>query len=310
MSPRFGRCLLVLALQVGFVPSALAADDGPAQAARNYELGRQAFEAERFAEAALEFEAAFQALPHAVSLFMAADAWERAGRLEQAADAWSIVPSAPGVSAEQASQADQRRRTLERLLGTVVVTSSEAASVRLDDGVARPTPARLHATAGTRTLVVLSGGHEERRAIRLDSGQLLTLPLDSPPQRSLPPPPPAKSDVDRGPARQPSWWTTPRIVGAGLLGAGAAGLAVGTGFGLAARQTKQDFDQSPTAQLREQGLSQVRWTNVGLIGGGILLLGGASLLVWAPAPEASATGASLSTRASSGGVSVEVTGRF
>jgi len=105
--------LLLLLLAVA--PNAVATDESAATAARRYELGRAAFEGGRFAEAALEFEAAFEAVPHAVSLFMAADAWERAGRLEQAADVWSGVTSAPGVTPEQKLRAEERSRTLERL---------------------------------------------------------------------------------------------------------------------------------------------------------------------------------------------------
>jgi len=300
--------LLLLLLAVA--PNAVATDESAATAARRYELGRAAFEGGRFAEAALEFEAAFEAVPHAVSLFMAADAWERAGRLEQAADVWSGVTSAPGVTPEQKLRAEERSRTLERLLGTVIITSSAPATVRLDEGAPRRTPARLHGAAGMRTLVAVVGDQEQRRTLRLQSGQIIEVELA--PLRA-----PAAAPAEVTPATElaaapqhGAWWTTQRWVGVALIGTGVAAAGVGAGFGVAAMNTKDDFDKAPTLELREQGLNQVRWANVGLIGGGLLSLTGMGFLLWAPSVSTESGQARLRASVSTEALGVSVEGRF
>src|SRR5215471_7937691 len=65
--------------------SAFAAEpDAAAEARRQYNFGRTAYDAGRFTEAALAWEAAVAIKPHAATLYSAALAWERASHPERA----------------------------------------------------------------------------------------------------------------------------------------------------------------------------------------------------------------------------------
>ncbi len=300
------RSIACLVLSLSMAPTALAAGQAESEAARRYELGRNAFEAGRFTEAALQFQAALDAVPHAVAAVMVADAWERAGRLDRAADAWVIVPGTPGVTAEQLAQAQERGAALERLVGTLIVTSTGPARVQLDGEVARPTPARLHGETGSRTLIAVLGNAEQRRVIQLSSGRVLEVHLVATASRTLAP----TEASDPVPAEAKRWWTTPRVLGASLIGAGVASLAVGVAFGISATRTKDEFDRAPSPALRDRGLAQVRFTNVGLLAGGLLTLGGTACLVLAPTPESSPTGAVVAGRTTRQGFALRLAGTF
>jgi uncharacterized protein HemY len=52
-----------------------------------YQMGANAFAAKHFTEAALSFEAAAAARPHAAPYFMAAQAWEQADKPDRASQA-------------------------------------------------------------------------------------------------------------------------------------------------------------------------------------------------------------------------------
>ena len=68
----------------------------------------QAYEAKRFVEAALHFEAAVVQRTHAVALYTAALAWEEANRPERAADDFSRSLDVQGLSPAQAQNARER----------------------------------------------------------------------------------------------------------------------------------------------------------------------------------------------------------
>src|SRR5271170_4982971 len=96
-------------------------DDAPAspvidsaqEARQQYQAGTQAYQAKRFVEAALHFEAAVIQRPHAVALYTAALAWEQASRPERAADDFARALDVQGLSAAQIQQAHDRLSTLE-----------------------------------------------------------------------------------------------------------------------------------------------------------------------------------------------------
>src|SRR5690349_17222390 len=87
-------CTLVAAAALGmFVPSTAHAQDPPtvdsaAEARQQYQQGTQAFQAKRYEEAALHFEAAASFRTNAVALYTAALAWDLATKPERAADAY------------------------------------------------------------------------------------------------------------------------------------------------------------------------------------------------------------------------------
>src|SRR5262245_50709110 len=97
------RLVLACVLAAGVATSGVAhAQDDPAAEARTqYQLGTQAFQAKKYAEAATHFEAAAAARSNAVALYTAGLAWDLAGKNDRAADAYARALEVPGLDAKQ-----------------------------------------------------------------------------------------------------------------------------------------------------------------------------------------------------------------
>src|ERR1700722_13181735 len=105
----------VLACAVGlFAPSVLAqspspTDDASATNARSqYNAGTKAFSEQRYAEAALAFEAAAAEKPSPVALFTAALSWDRTSAPDRAADDYARALALPGLPPDKTTQAKDR----------------------------------------------------------------------------------------------------------------------------------------------------------------------------------------------------------
>ena len=114
----------------------------------------QAYQAKRFVEAALHFEAAVVQRPHAVTIYTAALAWEQASRPDRAADDFSRSLDVQGLSPAQSQNAHERLAILERAMGTLDVTAPEGWRVQLDANTGVLAPAHLHAMPGVHSLAV------------------------------------------------------------------------------------------------------------------------------------------------------------
>src|SRR6185295_7852287 len=134
--------ILALAMVVGWVSRGFAQTDDPeaTEARRLYNEARQAFKQERYREAALGFEAASKIRPHAVALYIAAQAWELAQEPVRAADAYARALSTPKLEEEQAARARERLDALEPELATALVAGREGTRVRLDDRIELTVP--------------------------------------------------------------------------------------------------------------------------------------------------------------------------
>jgi hypothetical protein len=262
------------------------AADSAAEARAQYGMGTQAFQQKRYSEAALHFEAAAAFRANGVALYTAGLAWDLASRPERAADAYARALDTPGLDAKQTSVAKDRVAALEKTLGTLVVTAPEGTKVQLDTFTEVPTPARLHGAPGVRTLSIRAKGKPiERRDVALDVGKTSTLELKDEPtppptpdveppptQEVAPPPPPPPPPPPRG------FWTTRRAIGAGVAGAGIAALGGAVLLGVSANGAKDAYDAAPSREGLDHASSLETLTNVMLVAGALVTIGGGVLL--------------------------------
>ena len=204
MSPRFLPlstalvCALGLAVSTARAQVASADDsDAAANAARSqYNAGTKAFADQRYAEAALAFEAAADAKPSPVALFTAALSWDHTNAPDRAADDYARSLALGGLPSDKAAQAKDRLSVLEGTLGAVTVSGADGVRVQIDANSERPVPATLHGAAGVHTLTVRApGGGIERRSVVLERGKTTMLDLATAPPAPAPdahaPPAPA-----------------------------------------------------------------------------------------------------------------------
>ncbi len=271
------------------IPSAAMAQEPPvvdsaAEARQQYTQGTQAFQAKRYEEAALHFEAAASFRTNAVALYTAALAWDLATRPERAADAYGRALAVGGLEPKQGNLAKDRVAQLEKTLGTVVVTAPDGWRVQLDTFTEVLTPARLHGATGVRSLSIRAPGKPiERRDVNLEASKISNLELKDEPKVVPKPEPeparPAAAVVAPPPPRQETYWITRRVIGVGVAGVGLAALGSGIILGLQANSAKDAYDAGPTRESFDHASSLQTWTNVSLIAGGVLIAGGIALVV-------------------------------
>jgi hypothetical protein len=291
MSPRFLTlstalvCALGLAVSTARAQVASADDsDAAANAARSqYNAGTKAFADQRYAEAALAFEAAADAKPSAVALFTAALSWDRTNAPDRAADDYARAVALGGLPADKGAQAKDRLSVLEGTLGAATVSGPDGARVQLDANSERPVPATLHGSAGVHTLTVRApGGAIERRSVVLERGKTSTLDLATAPPGPAPDnqaqPTPAPAPAERAPRPARSDWRTP--VGIAATGVGGATLLAGVLFGVEANDAKNAYTAAPAQATYNHASSMQTWTNVALIAGGVITAVGVTLIVW------------------------------
>lgn len=258
--------------------------DSAAEARQQYSQGTQAFQAKRYEEAALHFEAAASFRTNAVALYTAALAWDLATKPERAADAYGRALAVGGLDPKQGSLARERVAQLERTLGTVVITAPEGWRVQLDTFTEVLTPARLHGATGVRSLSIRAPGKPiERRDVNIEASKTSNLELKDEPKvvskvdAEAVKPPPVEVPASRPRAEQ--YWITRRVVGVGVAGVGLAALGGGIILGLQANSAKGAYDAGPTRESFDHASSVQTWTNVSLVAGGVLIAGGIALVV-------------------------------
>ena len=282
----------LFALPAGVASAQEAPADSAAEARAQYQKGTQAFQAKRFSEAALHFEAAAAFKANSVALFTAGLAWDNAARPERAADAYARALEVGGLEGKQNNVARDRVAALESTLGTLTVTAPDGSKVQLYTFTEVPTPARLHATPGTHALSVRAPGKPiERRDVTLEGGKTtqlelkdeIKIPTKPPPEPDKPRQvdPPTKKDPQPSypPPRVDSFWNARRAIGVGVAGIGVATLAGGAILGINANGAKDAYVAAPSQQGFDHASSLETWTNVAFIAGGVLLVGGVVLVV-------------------------------
>lgn len=292
MSPRFLPlstalvCALGLAVSTARAQVASADDsDAAANAARSqYNAGTKAFADQRYAEAALAFEAAADAKPSPVALFTAALSWDHTNAPDRAADDYARSLALGGLPADKAAQAKDRLSVLEGTLGAVTVSGADGVRVQIDANSERPVPATLHGAAGVHTLTVRApGGGIERRSVVLERGKTTMLDLATAPPAPAPdahtPPAPAPAPSPVPSARPPHGdWRAP--VGIAATGVGGATLLAGVLLGFEANDAKNAYVAAPAHATYDHASALQTWTDVAFIAGGVITAAGVALILW------------------------------
>ena len=270
-----------------------------ADAGRQLELGRQAMKAKRYAQAAHAYETAAALGRQPLAHLAAGLAWEQAERPERAADAFArALSGGPGEAAlgpQEAAQAKDHLDALERALGTLDVKAPAGWAVQLDGSVEAPAPAKLHGAPGVHTLAVVAPDRPiARRDVRLELGKTTALALkDEPAAKSAPEPgkpegtpaAPSSSTAAAPPPRVVTVEAPPsgqvrRAIGFTAIGLGVASLGAALVLGLETIDARNAFNASPSKPLYDHEQTLQTWTNVTLIGGAVLAVGGVVLVLW------------------------------
>jgi tetratricopeptide (TPR) repeat protein len=296
-----------LAFVVTLAGTAAAQDqpepDPVAEARAQYQLGKEAFTAKRYVEAAMHFEAAAAQRPHAVALYTAGLAWDQASRPERAADAYTRALEVPGLNAEQAAKARERIAQLEKTLGTLALMIPDTWKAQLDNFTEVTGPARLHAPPGAHVLTVrLPSKVVHRRDVALEAGQTVRLeigediaepaqqsvakhePTKEEPKKETKPEPAPEASAERAGERQP----LRKTLGFVALGVGGAGLLSGIVLGTQALSAGDAYDAAPSREGYDHAQSLATWTTVSFIASGVFLAGGLALVLLPESGPASA----------------------
>ncbi|MBS2017621.1 MAG: hypothetical protein JST00_32380 [Deltaproteobacteria bacterium] len=277
-------------------PSPMPASELNAEARAHYKQGTEALNAGRFAEAALHFETASSKTPHAVSWFMAAEAWERASRPERAADALARALDVPGLSAELGEKIRGRLASLEATIGTVVLGGASSYRASIDGATAVAPPARLHGLPGTHVVTIIPPDRaRSRREVVLTAGARVTLTLGEGEEEEKTPAPPPKVEVRYVEREVERPAEVRRYVGFGVIGLGAAALAGSAILGASALDAKDAYASARTQESYDHVRSVQAWSNVTLVAGLAMLAGGVALVVWPSADKAKSPAASTGT---------------
>ena len=223
----------------------------PAQdAAELDKKAREAFERKDFEAAALTFEEAYRLKPHPATKYNAAFAWERAGELARAADAFEQALDSAGLDDSRASASRERLAALKRQLGYVFVSRPIGATASLLHAEKVPIPAKIHVPPGKHDVVVhLRDGSTETKSVTVRAGESVDVgveqsalgpaPGPGPAEDSAPSTPPESPAADAGESScgQCTWgWVA---IGGAVVAAG-----VGTYFGLRTLSARDDFEDS------------------------------------------------------------------
>jgi len=276
-------------------PDALPTTELNAEARTQYKLGTEALGGGRYVEAALHFETATSRTPHAVSWYMAAEAWERSSHPERAADALSRALDVPGLSPELGEKVRARLKLLEASLGTVVFGGQTSFRASLDGSTAVGPPARVHGLPGTHVLSIIPPDRAPfRREVTLLAGTEASIMLGDDDEESKPPvrvEPKIEIRVVERDVPRPA---EPRkYLGFGALGLGVASLGAAVVLGVSALDARDAYNTSRTQDAYDHVRSVQAWSNVALVTGIVLVAGGITLVLW-PTDKPTAPTAAIS----------------
>lgn len=236
---------------------------GPAEAAALDKEAREAFAAGDFQGAAQKFAQAHEAAPHPSTKYNEAMAWEQAGDLARAADAYQTALSLEGLDEERSAAARDRLAELEKSLAILSVTEPAGATVSVGHITDRPVPIRIYVVPGKHEVVIRRpDGGRTVREVDAKAGRVFEVfvevtkapketraPVVAEPDRSAPP-------VEE--TSSASTW--------GWVAVGTAGACVGAAsfLGFKTLDTLDTYEASGyrDADARDDAVSYKRWTNI------------------------------------------------
>jgi tetratricopeptide (TPR) repeat protein len=303
---RFAIFLLLL-----FVPRlALAAEPDLPRAAALFDAGNAAFERKDYRAAAQAYEEANRYAPRPGALYNAAVAWELAGQRGRAAD--TLLSIQGSFSGAEATEVKQRLAALEKQLATLTLKANGDATATIDSGQAIALPATVHLEPARHTIAITCKAQPGSHELVLDVARGERVAKEFCASVAVAPGPPAPVGAPVAPApvkvetpsQQPieadsssSALPTIGLVAASVGGAALVGALV---TGLTAQAYKKDADDAAAragvaktrdvydreaalvgdASSSSQTFQTV--TNVLLISGGVLVVGGIGLYLLAP----------------------------
>lgn len=237
-----------------------------------FDLGRELMAKGEPLAAARAFEEAYELDPQPLTLANAGDAWEKAGRPAEAANALDAALDDPRLSADARAEATAHRDRVARGLGRVRATGGMA--FRVGASRERPAGGRLFVAPGSHTLHCRDAEGTHEQPIRVTAGETLEVSCARPePAPASPAPAPPPLPDDDASAMWIAGW-----VSLGL--AGAAG-AVGIGLGAAFVSQRDDYEAAAlrTRDDHDALVALRTGTNVAIFSAAALAAVGATLLI-------------------------------
>jgi hypothetical protein len=171
------RVLLTITILAAALSTSLL---GMAQdAAELDKKARQAFERKDYEVAARTFEEAYRLKPHPATQYNAALAWEKAGELARAADAFESALDSEGLDEGRATASRERLAALKRQLGYVFVSKPLGATVSVAHADNISIPAKIHLAPGKHELVVRrSDGTSSDQTVLVRAGEAVQVAVE------------------------------------------------------------------------------------------------------------------------------------
>ncbi len=292
---RSGLAIAIGTLLTATAPRAMAQAEENQAAARSLLLdARKLMKDGAYDKACPKLEAASKLYPGSGLLLNLGDCLEHQDRL---ASAWTVFGEAAATAhAQQLHPADEveakrRQAALEPRLQRIAVhvTAAPASLVVKRDGTVVDRGAwdtALPVDSGAHTVTAEAPGRVAwtTNVTVTQPGQSLTVPV---PELLLAP---VEVTVAAPPPVKPSYWTSRRIAGVVVLGAGVVGVGIGGAFGLTAKSEFSTAESESGAAQRSDSASAVKGGDIAtaaMIGGGIVAAVG--LVVWLTAPDGAVT---------------------
>ena len=275
-------CLSLLLSTIAFtLPSHGAAQAAGSPDARElFRRGEAAYSAGNYDLAIREWTSAYQLDPRPRIQFNLSQAYERLGDLENAMKALKLFLDSGDPDDPMYSDANARLSALKQrmaLTGVVVKGGAEGGQILVDDKDwgRTPRPDKINVSPGNHVLIVRWPDRPEfRTSIVVPAGQVVEVSLPE----------------DTGPAAQPTTVAaggavstddaggmSPKlyyIIGGSLAGVGVGLIGMGAANGAAASDCGGDTYCDPDGKDSAETMAML-----GYVGGGVLLAGGATMIV-------------------------------
>jgi tetratricopeptide (TPR) repeat protein len=248
-----------------------------------------------YVEAARLFEEAHRLAPAAGAKFNAGIAWDQAGDLPRAADAYETALEMGGLDEQDAKQAESRLSALKQQLGSLRIEEPPGAVVSVAQLERASVPARAHVRPGSYQLRAEIGAHTTTMRVSIGAGEVKTIRFDKPGSGGEVETtrPSTKRPTDDGPIstgpddRRPPRSSAQKTWGWIALGAGVVLAGTAVFLGTRTLSARDDYeDHGGTSQSKyDKAVALRTWTNVAA--GGAVVTGGLGtvLLLTAPAVE-------------------------
>ncbi|HEY6877498.1 MAG TPA: PEGA domain-containing protein [Polyangiales bacterium] len=248
-----------------------------ARARELYTQGQQLFRQGSFTSAQRAFEDAYRAVPNPIVLLSIAECQVRnedySGAVASLRQYLTEKPNAP-----DRVQVEGQITNLEAKPGTVNIESTPPGAVIWvdEENTGYLTPNEISVRSGSHTVrLSLPGFQNAEQTINVGIGTRqrvsLSLTADAPApvaEEPLPPPTPIEDVPVRQRHAGPAVWTAVAIAGATAI--------IGTGLGVGALKTKQDYDDNPTQGKIDKGEKLALFADVNF---GIAIVAGVTGLV-------------------------------